>query len=52
MYHRLATTFAVLIPLSATILSAAAQDRMPPIASDKYTDAQKKAAEEFAGGRG
>jgi 4-carboxymuconolactone decarboxylase len=52
MYHRLATTFAVLIPLSATILSAAAQDRMPPIASEKYSDAQKKAAEEFAGGRG
>jgi 4-carboxymuconolactone decarboxylase len=52
MYPRLATTFAVLIPLSATILSAAAQDRMPPIASEKYSDAQKKAAEEFAGGRG
>jgi 4-carboxymuconolactone decarboxylase len=52
MYHRLATTFAVLIPLCATTMSALAQDRMPPIAPDKYSDAQKKAAEEFAGGRG
>lgn len=32
--------------------AAVAQDRMPPIMADKYTDAQKKAAEEFAGGRG
>ncbi|WP_315836737.1 carboxymuconolactone decarboxylase family protein [Bradyrhizobium prioriisuperbiae] len=31
---------------------AAAQDRMPPIAAQSYTEAQKKAAEEFAGGRG
>src|SRR5262252_7800111 len=30
----------------------AAQDRMPPIPSDKLTDAQKKAAETFAEGRG
>src|SRR4051794_19494925 len=30
----------------------AGEDRMPPIAADKYSDAQKKAAEEFAGGRG
>ncbi len=29
-----------------------AQDRMPEIPSDKMTDAQKKAAEEFAAGRG
>src|SRR3977135_3839204 len=29
-----------------------AQDRMPPIAADKFTDAQKKAAEAFAEGRG
>src|SRR5262249_54005101 len=29
-----------------------AQDRMPPIAADKLTDAQKKAAETFAEGRG
>jgi 4-carboxymuconolactone decarboxylase len=35
-----------------TTTAAMAQDRMPPIAADKYTDAQKKAAEEFAGGRG
>lgn len=31
---------------------AAAQDRMPPIAPQNYTEIQKKAAEEFAGGRG
>jgi 4-carboxymuconolactone decarboxylase len=30
----------------------AAQDRMPPIPADKLTDAQKKAAEAFAEGRG
>ena len=30
----------------------AAQDRMPPIPADKLTDAQKKAAAEFAEGRG
>src|ERR1700733_12913239 len=29
-----------------------AQDRMPPIPADKLTDAQKKAAETFAEGRG
>ena len=29
-----------------------AQDRMPPIAADKLTDAQRKAAEAFAEGRG
>src|SRR5215468_5228928 len=31
---------------------AAAQDRMPPLAPDKMSDAQKKAAEVFAEGRG
>jgi len=30
---------------------AAAQDRMPPIAADKLTDAQKKAVEEFKAAR-
>jgi 4-carboxymuconolactone decarboxylase len=29
-----------------------AQDRMPPISMDKFSDAQKKAAEAFAQGRG
>ena len=29
-----------------------AHDRMPPIPPEKYTEAQKKAAEEFAAGRG
>ncbi|MES2031177.1 MAG: carboxymuconolactone decarboxylase family protein [Pseudomonadota bacterium] len=38
--------------LSVTAGPARAQDRMPPIPADKYTDAQKKAADEFAGGRG
>jgi 4-carboxymuconolactone decarboxylase len=37
---------------SAVVIPALAQDRMPPIPADKYTEAQKKAAEEFAGGRG
>jgi 4-carboxymuconolactone decarboxylase len=32
--------------------SCAAQDRMPPIPADKLSDAQKKAAEAFAQGRG
>jgi 4-carboxymuconolactone decarboxylase len=31
---------------------ASAQDRMPPIPAEKLTDAQKKAAEAFAEGRG
>src|SRR4029079_15404985 len=30
----------------------AAQDRMPPIPTDKFTEAQKRAAEAFAEGRG
>ena len=30
-----------------TATTAPAQDRMPPVAPDKYDDAQKKAAEEF-----
>src|SRR5258708_33531493 len=34
------------------VLPLAAQDRMPPIASDQLTDAQKKAADEFGQGRG
>jgi 4-carboxymuconolactone decarboxylase len=38
------------IPADAT--SASAPDRMPPIADAGYTDAQKRAAEEFAAGRG
>lgn len=52
MRHRLAGAAASFIMLSAVAMPARAQDRMPPIAPDKYTDAQKKAAEEFAGGRG
>jgi 4-carboxymuconolactone decarboxylase len=52
MGHRLAGAVAFLVMLSAVAMPARAQDRMPPIATDKYTDAQKKAAEEFAGGRG
>src|SRR5260370_26593900 len=34
------------------VVPLAAQDRMPPIASDQLTDAQKKAADEFGQGRG
>ena len=52
MAHRPATIFAVLITICATAAPAAAQDRLPPIGPDKYSDAQRKAAEEFAGGRG
>jgi 4-carboxymuconolactone decarboxylase len=33
-------------------LTAAAQDRMPPIPADKMTEAQKKAAAEFTAARG
>jgi 4-carboxymuconolactone decarboxylase len=52
MGHRLATTFAAFVALCAIAAPAMAQDRMPPIAPDKYSEAQKKAAEEFAGARG
>jgi len=34
------------------VVPLAAQDRMPPITADQLTDAQKKAADEFAQGRG
>ena len=47
-----ATTFAAFAALCALAAPAVAQDRLPPIAPDKYSDAQRKAAEEFAGGRG
>jgi 4-carboxymuconolactone decarboxylase len=52
MRHKLAGTLASLLVLSVTAIPARAQDRMPPIPADKYTEAQKKAAEEFSGGRG
>src|SRR5215470_20354911 len=43
----------IVIALSAIIASPLlAQDRMPPIPADKLTDAQKRAAEAFAEGRG
>ncbi len=43
----------LLAALSAFLAAPlAAQDRMPPIPADKLTDAQKKAAEAFAQGRG
>jgi len=45
---------AVVASLAAFCLAAPAraQDRMPPIPADRLTDAQKKAAEAFAEGRG
>src|SRR5438132_8782467 len=52
MAHLPATIFAVLVTICATPAPAAAQDRLPPIGPDKYSDAQKKAAADFAGGRG
>ena len=52
LHHRLAilSAFAFIIGTSEPIV--AAEDRMPPIPPEKYSDAQKKAAGEFAGGRG
>jgi 4-carboxymuconolactone decarboxylase len=52
MGHRLAGAIASFVMFSAVVVPALAQDRMPPIPADKYTEAQKKAAEEFSGGRG
>ena len=46
---RLAAALAALCFLN---LPLKAQDRMPPIPADKLTEAQKKAAEVFAEGRG
>jgi 4-carboxymuconolactone decarboxylase len=43
---RLALTLLVALPMTA-----AAQDRMPPIPAEKLTDAQKKAVEEFRAAR-
>jgi len=43
---------AALVALCWLIVPLAAQDRMPPIPADKLTEAQKKAAEVFAEGRG
>jgi 4-carboxymuconolactone decarboxylase len=45
----LVTAGALWCALTAPLL---AQDRMPPIPADKLTDAQRKAAETFAEGRG
>src|SRR6266436_7478431 len=46
--------FGFIVTAMACALAAPlrAQDRMPPIAADKLTDVQKKAAETFAEGRG
>ncbi|HKA81927.1 MAG TPA: carboxymuconolactone decarboxylase family protein [Xanthobacteraceae bacterium] len=44
---------AILVAMSVVLVSPLqAQDRMPPIPADKLTEAQKKAAETFAEGRG
>jgi 4-carboxymuconolactone decarboxylase len=46
-------TLAAALSISLVLASPlAAQDRMPPIPADKMTEAQKKAAEAFAEGRG
>src|SRR5438034_10055434 len=42
----------LLASLLTTPMPAAAQDRMPPIPQDKWTDAQRKAAAEFKEARG
>jgi 4-carboxymuconolactone decarboxylase len=46
------TTFAAILFALILVDPLAAQDRMPPIPPDKLTEAQKKAAAEFAQGRG
>jgi 4-carboxymuconolactone decarboxylase len=38
--------------IAATAIGARAQDRMPPIPREKMTEAQKRAADEFAASRG
>src|SRR4029453_17507385 len=43
---------ALVAVLSLGGMTSMAQDRMPEIPADKMTDAQKKAASEFAEGRG
>jgi 4-carboxymuconolactone decarboxylase len=43
---------AALMALCFLSISLKAQDRMPPLPTNKLTDAQKKAAEAFAEGRG
>ena len=52
----MSTKIAVCLSLLAVLFCEAtmvvAQDRMPPIAADKLTDAQKKAIEEFKAARG
>src|SRR5262245_369006 len=50
--HRPLTRAAVAMSLLFFAAQAGAQDRMPPIPPDKLTDAQKRAAEAFAEGRG
>ena len=51
---RSTTRLALLAATTCCVLATplAAQDRMPPIPADKLTEAQKKAAEAFAEGRG
>jgi len=46
------TLLVAVLTAIASMGVAMAQDRMPEISSDKMTDAQKKAAQEFAAGRG
>src|SRR6266571_2509080 len=50
-HMRRAMTYTVAILICAAAAPALAQDRMPPIAPDKLTDAQKKAVEEFRAAR-
>jgi 4-carboxymuconolactone decarboxylase len=49
---RFRSTLIVCVAVSLLASPLAAQDRMPPIPVDKLSDAQKKAAEVFAEGRG
>jgi 4-carboxymuconolactone decarboxylase len=48
----LRSLFVTVVLGGSLVGSVRAQDRMPPIPADKLTDAQKKASEAFAEGRG
>jgi len=53
MQRQFARSFVIALVTAVCIAAPVrAQDRMPPIPPDKMTDAQKKAAEAFAEGRG
>ncbi len=52
MNTKIVLSLFMLVVLCGEIPNAVAQDRMPPIAADKLTEAQKKAIDEFKAARG